>query len=654
MAKKEINTTMAKSEYYSGSIRIETLQFVVPPKDNPHVTGYTLSGSQYNSDYFNIANELAEIEWDVDDALNEHIRDNNASCFDYDEKKLQKDLAEFVDTRDKADKMRWISFTINSIEGSKNGLMHKKMYAYAQYIYDLLEHKQQGKSLDQVKTPYQRQSVLKRQFSEEDGMALELKEKIKGFSELQTDAALKEFNGSYFPYYIKLKNEYNDCLAMKKMDTAQELLEMYSTFLNVYDKLEKEYGNLYGEYVKNLIKARENGQNLDTVKTPWQQKSLLKKLLDNEGQDNPQLTGTLKNCSAEEFAVVKELFKDGLPSFEVLNAKHDEYEKKAEKISDTFGRERRAELYQQLRTQYARKLFEDELYNQDYTTGFSSFIDEKEKSDFDKMSLKEITDKYGIQAMWTHKGVRIISEKIKQVQSDPHKLAETLVQVRSIVQQKHKCFHVPLSVRTNMFSMLCNKYSSLPKNPAYDKFSAVDNQFRKLFTDLKPQESEMTHVAEFEKLAQKQFDFLNSYTMDEKKTRRLGRIFATARTYKAFCSEIDNILDQSVDISEAKNRLLQQIEARREAKANGEKEGGVIVMSRLANAKESLANVHGGDFSATLVKSRSRINNEVVTEYTNVTYQAEVSKELSDKRTKREAVFAKKQKARAAKNRESR
>lgn len=497
MTEKKIEPTIGKSMHYENFGPAEVVQFVVPTENNPHATGYVISGETRVRDYLNIANQLAEVEDITKD-------------FSYNEKALQKDLAAYVEACDKADKMRWISYAVHNFEGNRNAIDNwypEKEDVYAQYGQELIAAKEKGQSLDEVKTPAQRRPKLQQ---------------------------------------------------------------------------------IFGKHISDLGLKQE-----------------------------------IELLNPEELAVAKELFKDGFPSKESLETTYKKYQDKADKIMAPFGHEKRQEMFATLMKRYGKSLKDDYLDFLLYTDEHP-FTDKKEKEAFEKMSLKEVCDKYGIEKMWTLQGVKMIREKIRSTENDPKKLTETLAQVLAVVQQQRKCFHVPFHTREIMFHSIKFAYQMIPSRKAeYGKFSAVDNGFRKIFAALKPQPDELKEVAELNKALKKDYSTRN---------KTLEFLQKRGEKLQELATNIDAILNKKVDVAKVKSDLKRKLN---DTSLDNDT-GGVIAADRHAQAVQQ-AKASGIHFKG----GAAEIDFEA--------YRKEAGEELTAKRTKRHSDLAEKRAKRQAK-----
>lgn len=497
MTEKKIEPTIGKSMHYENFGPAEVVQFVVPTENNPHATGYVISGETRVRDYLNIANQLAEVEDITKD-------------FSYNEKALQKDLTAYVEACDKADKMRWISYAVHNFEGNRNAI----------------------------------------------------------------------------------DNWYSD----------------------------KE--DVYAQYGQELIAAKEKGQSLDEVKTPAQRRSWLQQIFGKHISDLG-LKQEIELLNPEELAVAKELFKDGFPSKESLETTYKKYQDKADKIMTPFGHEKRQEMFATLMKRYGKSLKNDYLNFLLYTDEHP-FTDKKEKEAFEKMSLKEVCDKYGIEKMWTLQGVKMIREKIRSTENDPKKLTETLAQVLAVVQQQRKCFHVPFHTREIMFHSIKFAYQMIPSRKAeYGKFSAIDNGFRKIFAALKPQPDELKEIKELDNALKKDYSTRN---------KTLEFLQKRGEKLQELATNIDAILNKKVDVAKVKSDLKRKLN---NASLDNDT-GGVIAADRYAQAVQQ-AKASGIHFKG----GAAEIDFEA--------YRKEAGEELKAKRTKRHSDLAEKRAKRQAK-----
>lgn len=230
MTEKKIEPTIGKSMHYENFGPAEVVQFVVPTENNPHATGYVISGETRVRDYLNIANQLAEVEDITKD-------------FSYDEKALQKDLAAYVEACDKADKMRWISYAVHNFEGNRNAIDNwysDKEDVYAQYGQELIAAKEKGQSLDEVKTPAQRRPKLQQIFSKHIS-DLGLKQEIELLNPEEL-AVAKELFKDGFPSRESLETTYK-----KYQDKADKIMTPFG-----HEKRQEMFATLMKRYGKSL------------------------------------------------------------------------------------------------------------------------------------------------------------------------------------------------------------------------------------------------------------------------------------------------------------------------------------------------------------------------------------------------------------------
>ena len=392
--------------------------------------------------------------------------------------------------------------------------------------------------------------------------------------------------------------------------------------LNAIENWYPEHKEVYGEYAQELISAKEKGLSLDKVKAPGQRRSKLQQIFGKQLSDLG-VKIEIDSLNTEELTVVKELFKKGFPSRKSLADAYKKYQDKANEIMKPFGYQKRNEMFTALMKRYGKSL-QDDLREAVSSRSDDKihFMNEKELEAFNKMSLKEVSEKYGIEKMYTCKGAVMIAKKIDTEKNNPKKLAETLTQALAIVQQQRKCFHVPFATREFMFETIKNAYQNMPQKKAeYGKFSAVDNAFRKIFSTLKPQPDELNQVAEFDKILKRVYT-TNKKTLEllQKRSERLQN----------FTAQIDSVLNQKVDISKVKSDLkLKLLKAQSENNDNG----GVIAADRHAEAVQKAAE-SGIHFKG----GKAEIDFEA--------YREETGNELNTKRTERQEKFSKKQTAR--------
>lgn len=230
MTEKKIEPTIGKSMHYENFGPAEVVQFVVPTENNPHATGYVISGETRVRDYLNIANQLAEVEDITKD-------------FSYDEKALQKDLAAYVEACDKADKMRWISYAVHNFEGNRNAIDNwypEKEEVYAQYGQELIAAKEKGQSLDEVKTPAQRRPKLQQIFGKHIS-DLGLKQEIELLNPEEL-AVAKELFKDGFPSREILETTYK-----KYQDKADKIMAPFG-----HEKRQEMFATLMKRYGKSL------------------------------------------------------------------------------------------------------------------------------------------------------------------------------------------------------------------------------------------------------------------------------------------------------------------------------------------------------------------------------------------------------------------
>lgn len=565
MAKEKNKVGMAKSEYYHGSNIVECLQFLVPTEDSAYTDRHIIGGEEYPQDITNFANQLAEIEEVVNEEFS--VKGQMVTRLDYDEKKLQEELTQYSKIMDTSDHFWHLSGNVMMLEGARNGMLFIEEHRNVRYFRYILKAPN-AEAMNKVKTPFERLPLLQRLGRQEDDLAFKMKYLASKYTPAQKKYALKKLGEDYIPRWAELcyeeENLNREAKKAKeaknaaKRAEAEQQLKVIKDFKRITGEFDKQLNEVYADYVKQLIAAKEKGQDLKAVKTPYAKKTFWQRLTDNEGQGNAQLVNTIELLQPAEFNSLKDLFANGLPSSEQMYEAQQKYHQKGEKTRDKFGYERRKELFSMLLKQYGQGLLEDKKIGWHCYLTDSLPIKGKEKEEFEKMSLKEVTEKYGVQQMWTHKGIILIREKIRAAKDDPKKLAQTLIDARAIVQQKSKCFHVPLANRQFFALTMAEEYIDLSgKNHKYAEHPEIDEQFQKLFTALQPQEGELRIVKEYR----------NIKAYGDRAEFIKGRVAEFDKFTKCL-DEVLSHIGQESQISKAKARLLKKFASKESATAD--------------------------------------------------------------------------------------
>lgn len=556
MAKEKNKVGMAKSEHYHGSNIVECLQFLVPTEDSAYTDRHIIGGEEYPQDITNFANQLAEIEEVVNEEFS--VKGQKVTRLDYDEKKLQEELTQYSKIMDTSDHFWYLSGNVMMLEGARNGLLHSTILPNTAYLKKLLKAPN-ADAMDKVKTPFERLPLLQRLGRQDDGLAADINDMVKKYTPEQKEFALKMVEHGFFPSWSELRNKeegLTDSLKDKNMrETAEQKLKVIKDFKRINSEFDKKLNEVYADYAKELVATKEKKGNLKAVKTPYDKKAFWQRLTSNEGQGNRQLVNTLELLQPTEFNSLKDLFANGLPSSEQMYEAQQKYHQESEKTRDKFGYERRKELFSMLLKQYGQGLLEDKKIGWHCYLTDSLPIKGQEKEEFAKMSLKEVTEKYGVQQMWTHKGIILIREKIRAAKDDPKKLAQTLIDARAIVQEKHKCFHVPLANRQFFALTMAEEYIDLSgKNHKYAEHPEIDEQFQKLFTALQPQEGELRIVKEYR----------NIKAYGDRAEFIKGRVAEFDKFTKCL-NEVLSHIGQESQISKTKARLLKKFATKESA-----------------------------------------------------------------------------------------
>lgn len=556
MAKEKMKIGMAKSECYRGNSLVEHMQFLIPTRANSHTYRHIISGEEYPRDIVNFANQLAEIEEVVNEEFS--LKDQPTTRLAYDEKKLQEELQQFSKIMDISDHFYYLAANVNMLEGARNGMLHNTILSNTFYLKKLLQAPN-NEAMDKVKTPFERLPLWQRIGRQDDELAFKIKSLVKKYTPEQKEFAFKMVKYGFFPDWRELCNKEEELnrLAKKKdkKEKVEQLQDVIKDFKRINGEFDKHLNEVYADYAKELITAKERKQDLEEVPTPFAKKTLWQRLTSNEGQGNMQLVNTIKLLQPAEFNSLKDLFTNGMPSSEQMNEAWHKYHQESVNTRDKFGYERRKELFSMLLKQYGQGLLEDKKIGWHCWLTDSLPIKGQEKEEFDKMSLKEVTEKYGVQQMWTHKGIILIREKIRAAKDDPKKLAQTLIEARAIVQEKSKCFHVPLANRQFFALTMAVEYIDLSgKNHKYAEHPEIDEQFQKLFTALQPQEGELRIVKEYR----------NIKAYGDRAEFIKGRVAEFDKFTKCL-DEVLSHIGQESQISKAKARLLKKFATKESA-----------------------------------------------------------------------------------------
>lgn len=578
--KLESNITMNKSEHYrnGGASLVEYLIFGIPTANNRYSTHHHIGGEEYPHDITNFANQLAELEEVVNNEFNLDVP--TSSQLDYDAKALQEEREQYTKIMDISDHFWHLEADTTMLEGARNGMLHNVMLSNTAYLKNLLKAPN-AEAMDKVKTPFERLPIWQRYGRQEDDLAFKIKHLVQKYTPEQKEYALKMVEYGFFPSWRELCTEeerLNYSLKDKeKKELAEQSLKVIKDFKLINGEFDKHLNEIYADYAKELIVAKEKGQDLKTVLTPFAKKTLWQRLTDNEGQGNAQLVNTIELLPPERLPIIKKLFAHGLPSAEEIYTAQQEYHKESEKFRDKFDNKRRKELFSNLLKQYGKGLLEDKKIGWHCYLTDSLPIKGEEKEAFDKMSLKEVIEKYGVEQMWTHKGIILIREKIRAEKDDPKKLAETLIDARAVVQQKNKCFHLPLANRQFFATIMAVEYLSLSgKNHKYAEHPEVDEQFQKLFTALQPQEGELKRVKEYR----------NTKAFGER-AKFIEKRLAEFDKFTKCVDDVLNHISEESHISKAKARLLKKFASKESAAQDIN--GGVIAAYRYADDAQKLA-----------------------------------------------------------------